>query len=306
MIEMSDVPGLLELESPAEFARFRDFLATHAEQTKSQDGLSIPYCVCGQGARTILIFAGGWGGIEMAYETILGFEDRNRMVIVDISAFDDPDEMSRSINLVLDKERIDRVVLMGQSLTGILAQLYFRRHADRVEALVLTNTLAPKRERCRKWPQLLFACLAFSLVGALLRRKLRRLGRSNQKIPLAVQERRCFAHALMVVMMDRFFTRERIGRILKLCSCFNKEGAYSADELSAWNGRALLITSQDDPYHSDAKTLESVLPGARQYVLPSGFGHMAPQICLEQFQSAIRGFLDGFRTPDQLVKGITE
>jgi pimeloyl-ACP methyl ester carboxylesterase len=95
----------------------------------------------------------------MAYETILGFEERNRMVIVDISAFDDPDEMSRGINLVLEEEEVDRVVLMGQSLSGILAQLYFRRHANRVEALVLTNTLAPKRERCRKWPQLLFRWL---------------------------------------------------------------------------------------------------------------------------------------------------
>jgi len=119
----------------------------------------------------------------MAYETILGFEERNRMVIVDISAFDDPDEMSRGINLVLDEEEVDRVVLMGQSLSGILAQLYFRRHANRVEALVLTNTLAPKRERCRKWPQLLFACLPFSLLRVLLRRKMRRLGRFDQEIP---------------------------------------------------------------------------------------------------------------------------
>ena len=49
----------------------------------------------------------------------------------------------------------------------------------------------------------------------------------------------------------------------------------------------------DDPYRSDARTLESTLPAAEQYLLPSGFGHMAPQICLEEFQSAIQGFLDG-------------
>lgn len=296
MVGISELPGSLERESPAEFARFRDFLATHAEQTRSRDGLSIPYCVCGQGARTILTFAGGWGGIEMAYETILGFEERNRMLIVDISAFDDPDEMSRGINLVLDEEEVDRVVLMGQSLSGILAQLYFRRHANRVEALVLTNTLAPKRERCRKWPQLLFACLPFSLLRVLLRRKMRRLGRFDQEIPPLVEERRRFAQAIMALMMDRFLTRKRSGRILKLCWRFNKEGEYSANELRAWNGRALLITSQDDPYHSDAETLESALPAAEQYLLPSGFGHMAPQIFLEQFQSAIQGFLDGLGT----------
>ena len=295
MIGISELPGSLERESPTEFARFREFLASHEEQI-SLDGLEIPYCVCGQGARTILTFAGGWGGIELAYETILGFEGRNRMVVVDISAFDDPDEMNHGINLVLDEEGIDRVVLMGQSLSGILAQLFFRRHADRVEAMVLTNTLSPKRERCRRWSRLLFACLPFSLLRVLLRRKMRRLGRFDQAIPPLVEERRRFAHAILDQMTERFFTRKLIGRILKLAWRFNEEGEYAADEFRAWNGRVLLITSDDDPYHSDSGILESVLPAAEQYVLPSGFGHLAPQICLEQFQSAIQGFLDGLGT----------
>jgi pimeloyl-ACP methyl ester carboxylesterase len=93
--------------------------------------------------------------------------------------------------------------------------------------------------------------------------------------------------------MERVFTRERIGRILKLGWRFNEQGEYSADELRGWSGGVLLITSEDDPYHSDSKTLQSALPAAEQYLLPSGFGHMAPQICLEQFQSAIQEFIDG-------------
>ena len=291
MILISELPGSLERESPTEFARFREFLASHEERTISLDGIQIPYCVCGQGARTILTFAGGWGGIELAYETILGFEGCNRVVVVDISAFDDPDEMNRGINLVLDEERIDRVVLMGQSLSGIVAQLFFRRHAARVEAMVLTNTPSPKPEHCRRWSQLLLACLPFSLLRVLLRRKMRRLGRFEQAIPPVVEERRRFAHALLELMAERFFTRKLIGRILKLTCRFNEEGEYAADEFSAWSGRVLLITSEDDPYHSDSGILKSVLPAAEQYVLPSGFGHLAPQICLEQFQSAIQRFL---------------
>ncbi len=294
MIGISELPRSLETESPTEFARFHDFLDTHVELTRSLEDLEIPYCACGRGARTILTLAGGWGGIEMLYETILGFEERNRMVIVDISAFDDPDEMIRGIDLVLDKERIDRVVLMGQSLSGILAQLYFRGRADRVDALVLTNTPAPKRKGNQKWSRILFACLPFPLLRVLLRRRMRRIGQFDREIPPAAEERRRFAQRIMVLMMERVFTRERIGRILKLGWRFNEQGEYSADEFRGWTGRALLITSEDDPYHSDSKTLQSALPAAEQYVLPSGFGHMAPQICLEEFQSAIKGLLDGF------------
>ena len=292
MIGISELPGSLEREFPTEFARFREFLASHEEQTVSLNGHEIPYCICGQGARTILTFAGGWGGIEMVYEIILRFEGRNRVVVVDISAFDDPDEMNRGINRVLDNEEIDRVVLMGQSLAGILAQLFFRRHAARVEAMVLTNTPSPKREQCRNWARLLFACLPFCLLRVLLRKKMRRLERFDQAIPPPVEERRRFAHALLEQMTERFFTRELIDRILKLAWRFNEQGEYAADEFRAWSGRTLLITSEDDPYHPDSGILKSVLPAAEQYVLPSGFAHLAPQICLEEFQSTIRGFLD--------------
>jgi pimeloyl-ACP methyl ester carboxylesterase len=292
MIEISELPESLEREFPAEFARFREFLASHVEQTASLNGREIPYCICGRGARTILTFAGGWGGIELVYETILGFEGRNRVVVVDISGFDHPDEMNRGINLVLDEQEISRVVLLGQSLSAILAQLFFRRHAARVEAMVLTNTPSPKREHCRNWARLLFACLPFYLVRVLLRRKMRRLERFDQAIPPAVEERRRFAHALLGQMTERRFTRELIGRILKLAWRFNEQGEYAAGEFRAWNGRILLITSEDDPYHAGSEILKSVLPAAEQYVLPSGFGHLAPQICLEEFQSTIQQFLD--------------
>ena len=293
MIGISELPGSVETESPTEFARFRHFLVTHEEQTISHDGVDIPYCVCGQGVRTVLTLAGGWGGIELAYETILGFEERSRIVVVDISGFDDPDKMNRGINRVLEEEGIDQVVLMGQSLTGILAQLFFRRHSDRVEAMVLTNTPAPNRERCRRWARLLFACLPFPLLRLLLRRKMRRLGKFDREIPPHMEERRHFSHALLALMTDRFFVRTLIGRILELVWRFNEEGEYSAEEFRGWNGRVLLITSEDDPYYPDAEILESVLPAAEQYVLQSGYGHLAPQICQEQYQSTIQEFLDG-------------
>jgi pimeloyl-ACP methyl ester carboxylesterase len=293
-----ELPVSLKSESPAEYARFQGFLETHRVQVLSWGGVEIPFCVCGRGDRTILSLAGGWGGIEILYETILGFEEHNRMVIVDISPFDDPAEMSRGIDSVLEEARIDRVVLMGQSLSGILAQLYFRQRVGRVEALVLTNTLAPNRERNRWWGRILFACLPFPLVRVLLRPKIRRLERFDRQLTPEVEERRRFARALLSATMERSFTRERIGRILKLCWCFNEQGEYAEHELRDWTGQALLVTSEDDPYHSDAKILESALPGARQYCLPSGFRHMAPQICRQEFESATQAFLDSLERRD--------
>src|SRR4030042_5436374 len=93
--------------SPAEFERFEAFLKSHQERRLEEGCKVIPYYSCGMGRMALLTFAGGWGGIELAYETILGFERRNRVVVVDVSAFDDPDDLGRGLNRVLDTERVD-------------------------------------------------------------------------------------------------------------------------------------------------------------------------------------------------------
>jgi pimeloyl-ACP methyl ester carboxylesterase len=184
---------------------------------------------------------------------------------------------------------------MGQSLAGILGQLYFRRRPERVLALVLTNTLTPKVERCRGWARVLLRFLPFSLLRPLMRRKLSRLGRFDREVPPDVVERRRFAQALMARMLDRAFTRERIGKLLNLAWRFNEAGAYGAAEFRDWKGRVLLVTSEDDSCHADAEVLRSSLPGTQVFTLPTGYGHMAPQICLEEYRTGVQRFIDGLQ-----------
>jgi pimeloyl-ACP methyl ester carboxylesterase len=292
MIEPPEWLDGLESVSASETARFRRFLATHTVQALSIDDVSVSYCVCGGGSRTILTFAGVLGGIEVLYETILGFEERNRMVIIDITPFDDPDRMSQAASLILDREGIGRVVVMGQSLSGILAQLYFRRQPGRAEGLVLANTPAPQVARARRWVTFLFNLLPFALLKPLMRREFLRLGRVEREIPPEVRDQRLFAQAMLATILDRSFTRKRIGRILRLVQRFNEGGMYEAEEFGTWPGRILLISSEDDPYHEDAMTLSSTLPSVELFTLPMGFGHLAPQIHREEFLSAIQNFLD--------------
>ena len=292
MIESPEWLDALESVSASETARFKKFLATHTIHIISIDDASAYYCICGEGARTILTFAGGLGGIEMLYDIVLGFEELNRMVVVDITPFDDPNEMCRAVNLILDREGIERVVVMGQSLSGILAQLYFRRQPDRAEGLVLINTPAPKKKRSRKWAMYLFNLLPLALLKPIIRRGFSRLGHLKQGVPPDVRERRLFAQVMQSTMLDRSLSRERIGRLLKLVQQFNEEGGYGTKEFDIWPGRVLLISSKDDPYHEDAVMLSSTLPSTKLYNLPTGFGHTAPQIHREEFLSTTQNFLN--------------
>jgi pimeloyl-ACP methyl ester carboxylesterase len=279
--------------SKRELGRFRDFLASHKKRSIEFLGKAIPYYSCGAGDKVILTFAGGWGGVELAYETVLGFEDRNRVVVVDISAFDEPDEMGEGINRVLDEEGVDRVVVVGQSLTGIIGQSYFVRHFPRVDGIVLTNTLAPRRERSRTWALVLLKILPLGWFKPLVRRQVTRLGKIKEPLPPETAERRRFAAALVGCMIDGYWTKRTTLNVLKLAFAFNRLDGYTARSFPGWKGRALVITSPDDPYYPDAALLTKNLPNSEKFEFAPGFGHTAPQIHRDRFHRIIQEFVDG-------------
>jgi len=278
--------------SPAESERFQAFLSSHEERRLEADGRTIPYYACGAGRKTLLTFAGGWGGIELAYETVLGFEPRNRVVVVDVSAFDDPETMGRGVNRVLDAEGVGRVVVVGQSLSGIIGQSYFKRHYRLVDGLVLTNTPAPRKERSKKWALLLLKLLPLGWLKPLIRRKMTRLGELKADLAPEVLERRRFAMALIGCMVDTYWTKKNMLNIFKLAFAFNERDGYSMDSFPGWRGKALIVTSPDDPYHQDVGLLLKNLPNAEKYEFPPGFGHMAPQIHRDLFHRVIQEFVD--------------
>jgi pimeloyl-ACP methyl ester carboxylesterase len=238
-----------------------------------------------------LTFAGGWGGPELLFDTILGFEEDHRVVVVDVSPFADLDEMSAGVNRVLEAEGIDRVIVMGQSLSGLIAQSYFRRNPRRVIALVLTNTLAPRKERSKKWALGIVNALPLWLIKALIRKKVPRLMETATELPDDARNHLRFRGALVAAMIDTYFTKAGITNVLKLALAFNEKDGYSPGEFGDWPGRVLLVTSPDDPYHEDMALLERSLPRAAVFTLPSGFKHVAPQVHRDEFHAAIRRFI---------------
>ena len=284
----------MELEgiSESELKRFLDYAESHPTNEIQVDGLTIPYAVSGEGLRTILTFSGGWGGLELAYETVLGFETKNRIVVIDVSAFDDPDIMCRGINRILDKEGIERVVVTGQSFTGIIGQAYFKRNIDRVDGLILTNTIAPKSERCKKWALFLLKVFPFGLLKTVMKKKMGKLGRFEKEIPEDVKIQRTFVAALVGHHIKKNLTKPVMLNILKNVFAFNKRDEYTSEDFKGWGGRTLIITSEDDPYYPDVEIFMEYLPNAELSKFPTGYKHVSPQIHREEFHSVIQKFID--------------
>ena len=79
---------------------------------------------------------------------------------------------------------------------------------------------------------------------------------------------------------------------------FNDEGIMRPEALKDWEGRILVITSEDDAGYNGSKLLSQQLPNSELYVLEKGYGHLAPAVKSQEVHKAIDDFissLDGIR-----------
>jgi len=277
--------------SEKELRRFQDFLATHPLKHTDFMGKSIPYLCCGKGKKTMLTFSGGHSGPWAVYSSVLGFEEEFRMVVVDFSSCRNLDDFCRCVNHVLGLEGIDKVCVTGQSLTGMFAQAYFRRNVDRVEAMVLTNTLAPKKERNKKAALTIFRIFPSFLLIPLIKKKLGQVGKIDAEIPAEVEERLRFRMALLRHDMDQEATKRTLLDVVRMLFEFNAKDEVPMAEINRWPGKVLIVTSEDEPYRDDVEFLMKQYPRAKRYSFPAGWRHAAPLIHMEKFQKLIRDFL---------------
>jgi len=277
--------------SEKELRRFQDFLATHPLKHTDFNGRPIPYYCCGKGEKTMLTFSGGHSGPWAIYSSMLCFEEEFRMVVVDFSSCDNLDDFCLCVNHVLGLEGIDRVCVTGQSLSGMFAQAYFRRNVDLVEAMVLTNTPAPKKERNKKAALTIFRIFPFFLLKPLLKRSLARLGKIDTKISPEIEDRLRFRMALLRHDMDREASKKSLLDLIRMLFEFNEKDAAPVENIEQWPGKVLIVTSEDEPYRKDVEFLMNHYPHTELFSFPAGCRHAAPLIHMEKFQNIIRNFL---------------
>jgi len=277
--------------SDRDLQEFRDFLNDHPLKFADYRGVSVPYYILGEGEKTILTFSGGHSGPWALYSTALEFEREFCLAVIDLTSCDNLDGLNGRVNHVLRSEGIDRVCLMGQSLSGIFAQAYFRRNADRVEAMVLVNTPAPKKERNKKAALAIFRIIPSFLLIPLLKNKLSKMGKIDVPISAEIEERLRFRMALLRHDMDRVASKKALLGLIRMIFEFNEKDAAPMENIDRWTGKVLIVTSEDEPYREDVDILMNHYPHNELFSFPAGGGHTAPLIHREQFQRLIRDFL---------------
>ena len=169
---------------------------------------------------------------------------------------------------------------------------YLKRNREKVEGIILANTIAPRIERCKKWALILLQILPISFIRFFAKKKLSQLGEYEQEIPEDVKQSMLFKAILLQNIMDSYFTKKNTVNTLKIAYAFNEKDGYSEGEFEGWEGKPLIISSEDDPGYPDIEILMKYLPNAEMFKFPIGFKHVAPQVYRDEFHDEIQRFID--------------
>lgn len=109
-------------------------------------GQTWTYLVTGAGDTTLLFLHGMGGSYDIWFQQISHFKNRYRIISVEYPPVHSLKELSNGIVGILDKEAVQRAVVIGSSLGGYLAQYLAANYPDRMLRVSLGNTFPPNTE----------------------------------------------------------------------------------------------------------------------------------------------------------------
>jgi pimeloyl-ACP methyl ester carboxylesterase len=288
---METNPDKYFADVPAEDRQvLREFRNTHPLKQIDVNGIPLRYYCSGEGETGLLIFHGAAVNAEFLYKRILDFEKHFKVIAPNIGGFKTMDDFSRAIGKALEQEGIRRLVVMGGSMGGMIAQAYFKRNAEKIDKLILTITMAAHPERNKKWGLFIIKALPFGLLRPLFKKKLAKL--FEVEIPPEAEGKVRMLHAHFTETLDTKTTKKNLLSQLKLVFEWNAEAPPGAEDISRWPCKTLLISCEDDPGYKDFPELLERFPNVTSHVFPKGAGHMVPLVHEAEYLKIIRDFLN--------------
>jgi len=268
----------------------REFRSTHPPKRFTVDGVGWEYIASGDGEEALLILPGGAMVGEAGFTRIPAFEDRYRVIAPSYASVSTAAELLDGLAGVLDAEHVREAHVLGPSYGGLVAQVFVRRHPERVRSLILANTLVPPRKLLRL-SRVLLALLPLVPVGWLRALRERGLARAFSGVPSVPPADQAFwgeyQHGL-VSHLSKAEMRDMYLLGIDLVESFR----FTPEDLDSWPGRILILESDEDVLGPEQRAeLRRCYPKAGVYTF-RGAGHTPWMSHREEYLSVIKEFLD--------------
>ncbi len=280
-----------------------EFFQKHSTKSVEVGGKKFEYLVGGKGNTSFLIFPGSGQDALSCYDLIAEFEKKFKAIAVNYSGLYNLDTFFEYVNKILKQEKVEKVILYGLSLGGFLAQHFVRRYPDLVEQMILSHSGSTKSKTIvRKVAipgKILFSFLPIlpqGLLNKLFKPVAGRVQAGNSNwMELYRQfssennlDRRLeFAKKSPFSIMDKVYLKS----VYKLGLDLEKlEKRFTPNDLISWDGKILIIRTDNDPLAQDDGMFKVYYPSAK-VVTFHNTGHLTPFIQFEKMVMVIWNFI---------------
>jgi pimeloyl-ACP methyl ester carboxylesterase len=272
-------------------ARLIDFRRTHPVRHLAIDDTDWEYIACGQGEQALLLLPGALSIGESVFPIISAFENEHRIIAPSYALTLKMTGLCDGIARILQVEGLSRIHVLGGSYGGLVAQYFVRRHPDKVRSLVLSHTFVLTRKYAKPlWiTGKLFSSLPRGVFVPLLKLRLNKVLLSTLR-KAGHPEHEFWRAYLNEAIASDLLKEVFIHQNNCLLECM-QQPQFSSDDLKEWQGKILIIESDDDVISAhDRELLRNTYPQAEVYTF-HGAGHASSIMKREEVVSIIRIFL---------------
>ena len=268
----------------------KNFREMHHYHHLNVGDINWKYIKCGMGKEVVVMLPGSVRSAEVWAKLISYLEPGYRIISPTYPAIETMEEGVEGIRGILDKEKARRIILMGSSFGGWLAQVFVRKYPVMVKKLILSNTSTPDSVMSRS----LLEYTRFTLPR--YPEKILKLiyKRSYLKILSEVgEDEKQFWKALITELLFYYTTKKEIITMFSTIRDFARNYSFSVDDLKRWRGKVLIIESSDDIHKDDSRDrLKDLYPRAKVKTLKDA-GHTAGYTAPPEYVRAVKLFLSG-------------
>lgn len=290
----ADLPtGLFAGVDPLRVQRLQRFRAGHPQQVLHHGRHEWTWYDAGEGPDAILLLHGIGHDAEVLFPQIVALSTRWRVIAPNLPpGMRGVTDAVDGAAAVLDAAGVAQVHVYGVSLGGLLAQIFARRHTDRLHDLVLAHTAVPTEPLKVRWinQRRLLRLYPERLLRQVARRSM--LQAINHPLLPAEDDDRAFWQAYFNIFYSTHFRKRHLLNRAALMVDFFSNYEFRSSDLQGWGGRVLLLeASRDDVYDEGERgALKSMYTRAYIHEL-YGSTHLAPLFAVDETISVVRSFL---------------
>jgi pimeloyl-ACP methyl ester carboxylesterase len=288
---MFDDPGLNRLYINVPTDQIEQLLAFRQNfpaSRFSQNGMEWEYIRAGAGEQALLLLPGTLALAEASWQSIVPFSQKYTVIVPSYPPVKTMAELADGIAGILAREGIRQANVVGGAYGGLVAQVFVRRHPDKVRRLVLSHTGFPDRDRGAALRQSLrlLNLLPWSIVKAVFKR------RSADLLPGDHPEA-ALSQAFYAEMLDYRLNKKQLLSVYARAVDLDLNHRFSPDDLRDWDGRVLILLSDDDPtippelHHQ----LLNLYPQAQAHIF-HGAGRAASITRRDEYHAVIDAFFE--------------